>query len=140
METKTIQELGIDLWHPESIEWRHPWKEDFKSGVLKGKPFRIGRQRKTMRDHRHICIDADWVSNKKPAIITYKYGTIEAKATFFQLPTRIQKTKDEIKSEIRSKYPKCELNVPKQGCQLHGDIDATLILKNGDKYTIPWNY
>ena len=55
------------------------------------------------------------------------------------VPVYKQKTTQELLNEIKSRYPDAKLHVPKVGCQLHGDIDATLTIK-GVNYIIPWNY
>jgi hypothetical protein len=73
-------------------------------------------------------------------MISYKYGEIEAAATFFWLyPVYVQKTERDLKEEILSKFPGSSFHLT-QGCQLHGDIDGILTLPNGDVITIPWNY
>ncbi len=135
-----LQEVGIDHFHDETIDWAHPSKEQLKSSKLVGKQFRIGIRLNTAKTYLHTCIDAKWISNKKGGCITYKYGEIESKAVFFRLPVRKQKTEDEIIKEILKKYPNSKLYVPKTGCSLHGDIDATLTLNNGEKINIAWNY
>ena len=55
------------------------------------------------------------------------------------IPIYRRKTKEELLKEIKVHYPDAVLNVPKTGCQLHGDVDATLTVK-GKNYTIAWNY
>jgi hypothetical protein len=139
MEYKTLNNLGIKSFY-DVVDWRHPRKEDFKSNVLKGKTFRIGRKLSKATTYLYTCLESDWVSNKKPAVITYKNGNIDASTTFFKLKTKKQKSKLQIKQEILNKYPNSKLDIPKTGCQLHGDIDATLTLSNGKQFTIPWNY
>ena len=55
------------------------------------------------------------------------------------IPVYKRKTEKELLEEIKLKYPNATLSIPKTGCQLHGDIDATLTIKD-KSYTIPWNY
>jgi hypothetical protein len=135
-----VHELGIKSFHDEVIDWVHPSRCHLKSGELVGKKFRIGRHLNRAKTYLHTCEDVNWISNKKGGYIIYKYGEIEPKAVFFQLPTQKQKTTGEIKKEILEKYPNSKLHVPKVGCSLHGDIDATLKLENGEVITIAWNY
>lgn len=46
---------------------------------------------------------------------------------------------DSILKQLRKIDLQAKLSIPKTGCQLHGEIDAEVIL-NGEKYLIPWNY
>ena len=137
---KTITELGIDFFHKTTLEWQHPCKNDLKSGELLGKSFRIGGEIKTAKTSLHSCLGSDWVSNKKPAIVRYRYGEIEASTTFFKLPANVKKRTNEIKEEILILYKNSKLYIPKKGCQMHGDITAELTLECGNVFFIPWNY
>ena len=132
--------MGISSFHDEVIDWIHPSSSHLKSGELIGKKFRIGRYLNRAKTYLHTCSDVNWISNSRGGFIVYRYGEIEPKAVFFKLPTHKQKTTEEIKAEILLKYPNSKLYVPNVGCQLHGDITATLTLSNGDEISIAWNY
>lgn len=55
------------------------------------------------------------------------------------IPVYKQLTTTELLGQIKKQHPDAELHVPRVGCQLHGDIDATLTI-NGKTHNIPWNY
>jgi hypothetical protein len=55
------------------------------------------------------------------------------------IPVYKQLTTEELMQQVRKLYPDATIYIPKAGCQLHGDIDATLTI-NGIKHIIPWNY
>lgn len=128
METKTLIDLGIPTFHLEKLHWRRAYNDEVKSGEL------IGKQFKTRKGKTFIC---------KNITLEYIYfGSIEMqrKYALFLLPTLVQLTTQEQIEELKIKYPNSKLHIPKVGCQLHGDITATLTLENGTMYEIPWNY
>lgn len=125
-EYKTLSELGVPHWHDETLEWRRSWLSEVKSGELIGKKFR------TTRGKEFICEGAT-----KEHILFHNIK-MSRKYAKFLLPTRRQYTDKEQKQWIKENYPGSVL-VLTRGCQLHGDIDATLTL-DGTVYTIPWNY
>ncbi len=129
METiyKTLDELGVPTFHPISLDWRRSYLEEVKNKSLIGKEF------KTRKGKFFKCenIDKDYV---------YFYNIkMERKYAFFYLPTQKQLTTQEIKDMLLKLYPNSTLLIGK-GCQLHGDVDATLILEDGSEILIPWNY
>ena len=125
---KTLQELGVPTWHPEVLAWRRSNLSEVKSGGLIGKEF------KTTRGKKFICEKID-----KRNI--YFHGIeMNRKYALFKLPTLKQLNSAQQIEFIKQRYPGSRLYIPKTGCQMHGDIDATLRLVDGTVYTIPWNY
>ncbi len=125
---KTLQELGVPTWHPKALAWRKSRLHEIRSGELIGKKFR------TKKGKEFVCknIDQQYV---------YFYDIkMDRKHALFFLPTTYNLTKEEQVNWIEKNYPGSTLYIPKTGCQMHGDIDATLTLVDGTVYTIPWNY
>jgi len=127
VETKTLQELGISTFKPEEYHWRRSHLDEVKSGELIGKKFR------TTKNKEFVCKNID-----KEYIYFFNIK-MERKYALFYLPTIRQYTTKEQIQLIAQKYPGSQLHIGK-GCQLHGNIDAILTLKDGTKYKIPWNY
>ena len=124
----TLQELGVPTWHPEALAWRKSNLSEVKSGEL------VGKQFKTTKWKYFIC-------KKITKEHVYFYNIkMDRKYALFLLPTTKQLSIKEQKQWIKDNYPESQLYVPKTGCQLHGDIDATLTLSDGTVYSIPWNY
>lgn len=124
----TLQELGVPIFHPEKLCWRRSYLNEVESGEL------VGKQFKTPRGKYFNC--------KK---ITKKYVyfydiEMDRKHALFYLPTLKQLNVQEQRQWIKDNYPGSQLHVPTTGCQMHGNIDATLTLSDGTVYTIPWNY
>ncbi len=65
---------------------------------------------------------------------------MDRKHALLFLPATFNLYKEEQKQWIKDNYRGSKLFIPKTGCQMHGDIDATLTLVDGTVYTIPWNY
>ena len=122
------EDLKIPRYHPSELRWRTPTIQEMKSGELNGKRFRTSRG-KTFRCKQttatHVC-----------------FYNIELERRFarFYLPTKVgYSTADEIKW-LKENYDLEHLHVPKTGCQLHGDIWATIKFKGDDKeYGFLWN-
>lgn len=125
---KTLQELGVPTFHPEKLHWRRSYLSEVESGELIGKTF------KTTKGKMFICKKID-----KEHVYFYNIK-MDRKYALFELPTIKQLTSEEQKEKLKELYPGSKLHVPSHGCQLHGDIDATLTLSNGDEINIPWNY
>ena len=124
---KTLQELGVPTWHPEVLAWRRSYLSEVKSGEL------VGKQFKTTKGKLFICEKIDKRN-------VYFHGIeMNRKYALFKLPTLKQLNSSQQIEAIKQRYPGSEIVVGK-GCQLHGDIDATLTLIDGTVYTIPWNY
>lgn len=125
---KTLQELGVPTWHPEVLAWRRSYLSEVKSGELVGKEF------KTTRGKKFICEKVDKRN------VYFNGIEMNRKYALFKLPTLKQLNFLQQLEAIKQRYPGSILCVPKTGCQMHGDIDATLTLVDGTVYTIPWNY
>ena len=124
---KSLDDLGVPTFHPEKLHWRRSYLNEIKTGELVGKLF------KTTKGKLFICEKID----KK--YIYFFNIKMERKYGLFLLPTRRQLTTSEQIKFLENKYPGSNLKIGK-GCQLHGDVDAELTLKDGTVYTIPWNY
>lgn len=124
---KSLRELGVPTFHPEELHWRRSYLEEVKSGELIGKEF------KTTKGKKFICekIDKEYVYFHKIKM--------QRKYALFLLPTLKQLTTKEQIDYLKRLYPDSKLDIGK-GCQLHGDVDATLTLENGEVIIIPWNY
>lgn len=72
--------------------------------------------------------------NNEEVKLSYKPDTFYLYSIGFK-----QKTDSEIKKELLDLFPSSTLIIGK-GCQLHGDVDATLTKSNGEVITIAWNY
>ena len=125
---KSLRELGVPTFHPPILHWRRSYLSEVKSGELIGKEF------KTKKGKKFIC--------EKITKDNIYFHNIEMnrKYAYFYLPTVKQLTVSEKINKLKELYPNSRLYVPRTGCQLHGDIDATLTLEDGIVYTIPWNY
>ena len=123
----TLEKLGVPVFHKEALHWRRSNLAEVKSGELIGKKF------KTKKGKEFTCkrINKEYV---------YFYNIeMDRKHALFLLPTVRQLTTMQQIQWIKDNYPGSHLHVG-QGCQLHGDVDATLTLKDGTIYNIPWNY
>ena len=125
---KTLKELGIPTFHPTSLDWRKSTLSEVKSGELVGLKF------KTTNGKEFVCEKID------KGYVYFHNIKMNRKYALFLLLTSKQLTTQEQKDFIANKYPNSKLHIPKHGCQLHGDKDATLTLEDGTVYTIPWNY
>ena len=124
----TLKKLGCPTFHPEELNWRRSHFSEVESGEL------IGKQFKTNRGKFFTC-------KKITKEHVYFYNIkMDRKYALFLLPTAKQLSVKEQKQWIKNNYPGSNLYVPRTGCQLHGDIDATLTLLDGTVYSIPWNY
>lgn len=127
MITVTLEKLGIPTFKPEELHWRRSYLSEVKSGKL------VGRRFKTTKGKEFICLSID------EEYIYFLNIRMERRFALFYLPTiKPYTTKEQIEL-ISNKYPNSDLYIGK-GCQLHGNIDATLTLENGTIYKIPWNY
>ena len=130
----SFDELGIPAVKAVLDTWRAPYKDELKSGELHGKSFHC------VRSGQHaVCTKADWVSNKKQALIHHNNGVVEARSTRFLLSTIIYHTKDEKIALVIQSLPNLEqVILPTGSC--NGDIDISFILDDGTHYTVPYNY
>ena len=125
---KTLKELGVATWHPEKLALRRSNLSEVKSGELVGKRFM------TTKGKIFTCEKIDKRN------VYFNGIEMNRKYALFKLPTLKQLSTSELIEAIKQRYPGSRLYIPKTGCQMHGDIDATLRLVDGTVYTIPWNY
>lgn len=123
----SLKELGVPTWHPEALHWRRSYLEEVESGELIGKEF------KTSKGKRFIC------KNITKNHVYFHNIKMQRKYALFLLPTKKQFSSGDRMKWIKDNYPGSTLHIG-NGCQLHGDIDATLRLADGTAYSIPWNY
>lgn len=124
---KSLDGLGVPRFHPEELHWRRSYLNEVESGEL------IGRQFKTSKGKLFTC-------KKLTKDHVYFWSIkMDRNYAYFYLPTIKQLTELEQIKFLKNKYPGSNLTIGK-GCQLHGDVDATLELKDGSVWIIPWNY
>jgi len=127
MKTKTLQELGVPTFHPEELNWRRSYLAEVESKEL------IGRKFKTKRNKVFVC------KKITKEFVYFHNIEMERKHAYFLLPVSKQLTSKEQIEFIKNKYKGSTFIIGK-GCQLHGDINGILTLKDGTQYRIPWNY
>lgn len=130
----SFSELGAPAKKPSKYIWREAYKNEIKEGLLDGKTFKYGQD-------EFVCKKAEWVSNKRPAIVHYELGTTLVKDVLFYLDTEQYLTnKEKIEYLISNLEGLKEVIIPTSGCSLHGDIDISFIMEDGREYTAPYNY
>lgn len=112
---KSLQELGIPTFHPESLHWRRSYLAEVKSGELVGKEF------KTTKGKVFTCKAID------KEHIYFHNIKMDRKYALFLLPTIKQLTTKEQIEFIKNKYPESKFYLSK-GCQLHGVVWFILYL------------
>ena len=127
MNRKSLRELNVPTFHPKALHWRKSTLVEVKSSEL------IGKQFKTTKGKIFTCKNID------KNYVYFHNIRMERRYALFYLPTEKQLTEQEQIDFLKKLYPESKLIIGK-GCQLHGDIDAELTLKDGTIYTINWNY
>jgi len=123
----TLNRLGVPTHHPEALQWRRSYIAEVDSGELIGKVFR------TSSGKQFYC------KNLTRTFIMFYNITMERKKAKFLLPYCKQYTSKEQIKWLENNLDMKSFKLSR-GCQLHGDVDATIILKDGTHYEVPWNY